>query len=135
MSAYVVDGEGMVVAASDPSLASALADVGLSPALAPLLARTDPAAGGGVNRAIVLVSDGKETCGGDPVEAARAIRATDPATRIFTVGFRVDPKARDQLRAVADVGGGSYEDASGRDALVEALRKISAKSTTAAPPR
>lgn len=90
---------------------------------------------GGVNRAIVLVSDGKETCGGDPVEAARAIRATDPATRIFTVGFRVDPKARDQLRAVADVGGGSYEDASGRDALVEALRKISAKSTTTAPPQ
>jgi hypothetical protein len=89
----------------------------------------------GVNRAIVLVSDGKETCGGDPVAAARAIRASDPAPRIFTVGFRVDPKARDQLRAVADVGGGSYEDASDRDALVEALRAISAKSTNAVPPQ
>jgi hypothetical protein len=83
----------------------------------------------GANRAIVLVSDGKETCGGDPVAVARAIRAADPAIAIYTVGFGVDPEAREQLRKVADVGGGVYEDATSHAGLVDALRRISRRTT------
>lgn len=78
----------------------------------------------GVRRVIVVVSDGKETCGGDPVAAARAIKQADPATSIYTVGFAVDPKARTELRTIAQVGGGTYEDAPDRAGLLQALRKI-----------
>lgn len=86
-----------------------------------------------VNRAIVIVSDGKETCGGDPIAAARVIREDDPSVRIYTVGFAVDSAAREQLRAIASVGGGSYEDAGTHPALVEALRRISNQSTARGP--
>jgi Ca-activated chloride channel family protein len=64
-------------------------------------------AGGGV-RAIVLVSDGAETCGGDPCAAARELRAADPDLVIHTVGVAPDAVARGLLECVAAVAGGRY---------------------------
>jgi hypothetical protein len=60
-------------------------------------------------RVIVLVSDGKETCKGDPVLAAKAL-ATKGIT-VHTVGFIVDTAARMQLQNIARATGGSYFDA------------------------
>lgn len=60
-------------------------------------------------RVIVLVSDGKETCKGDPVVAAKAL-ATNGIT-VHTVGFIVDTATRGQLQAIAQATGGSYFDA------------------------
>ena len=60
-------------------------------------------------RLMVLVSDGKETCKGDPLLAARGL-ATSGIT-IHTVGFVVDTAARMQLQNIARATGGSYFDA------------------------
>jgi hypothetical protein len=60
-------------------------------------------------RVIVLVSDGKETCRGDPVVAAKALAAK--GITVHTVGFVVDTAARGQLQAIARATGGSYFDA------------------------
>jgi hypothetical protein len=60
-------------------------------------------------RVIVLVSDGKETCEGDPTLAARALAAQ--GITVHTVGFIVDTAARGQLQAIAKATGGSYFDA------------------------
>ncbi len=60
-------------------------------------------------RVIVLVSDGKETCQGDPVVAAKALAAK--GITVHTVGFIVDTAARGQLQAIARTTGGSYFDA------------------------
>lgn len=60
-------------------------------------------------RVIVLVSDGKETCQGDPAIAARALAAK--GITVHTVGFVVDTAARGQLQAIARATGGSYFDA------------------------
>ena len=60
-------------------------------------------------RVIVLVSDGKETCQGDPVVAAKALAAK--GITVHTVGFVVDTAARGQLQAIARATGGSYFDA------------------------
>jgi hypothetical protein len=57
----------------------------------------------------VLVSDGKETCQGDPVVAAKALAAKD--ITVHTVGFIVDTAARGQLQAIAQATGGTYFDA------------------------
>jgi hypothetical protein len=64
---------------------------------------------GAKERVIVLVSDGKETCQGDPVLAARALAAK--GITIHTVGFIVDTAARGQLQAIARASGGTYFDA------------------------
>jgi hypothetical protein len=60
-------------------------------------------------RVIVLVSDGKETCEGDPVVAAKVLAAK--GITVHTVGFIVDTAARGQLQAIAQMTGGSYFDA------------------------
>jgi len=60
-------------------------------------------------RVIVLVSDGKETCQGDPAVAAKALAVK--GITVHTVGFVVDTAARGQLQAIARATGGSYFDA------------------------
>ena len=60
-------------------------------------------------RAIILVSDGKETCKGDPVVAARALAARGIV--IHTIGYAVDSAAKMQLEGIARASGGRYFDA------------------------
>ena len=65
---------------------------------------------GEVNK-IVLVSDGIETCGGDPVAAAEELNRSGIEVEIDVVGFGVPDDEADQLRDVASAGGGEYFDA------------------------
>ena len=60
-------------------------------------------------RVNVLVSDGKETCAGDPLVAAKALAGK--GITVHTVGFVVDTAARGQLQAIARATGGTYFDA------------------------
>ena len=71
-------------------------------------------------RVIVLVSDGKETCQGDPVVAAKALAAK--GITVHTVGFVVDTAARGQLQAIARTTGGTYFDAPVGPELPETLK-------------
>ena len=72
-------------------------------------------------RVIVLVSDGKETCQGDPVVAAKALAAK--GITVHTVGFIVDTAARGQLQAIARATGGTYFDAPVGPELPETLKQ------------
>jgi len=76
---------------------------------------------------VVLVSDGKETCEGDPCAAAKALAAADAKLVIHTIGFNVDAAARFQLQCVASVARGSYVDASGAADLGSKLGELAAK--------
>ena len=71
-------------------------------------------------RVIVLVSDGKETCQGDPLIAAKALAAK--GITVHTVGFVVDTAARGQLQAIARATGGTYFDAPVGPELPETLK-------------
>jgi von Willebrand factor type A domain len=71
-------------------------------------------------RVIVLVSDGKETCQGDPVVAAKALAGK--GITVHTVGFVVDTAARGQLQAIARATGGTYFDAPVGPELPDTLR-------------
>jgi hypothetical protein len=71
-------------------------------------------------RVIVLVSDGKETCKGDPVLAAKALAGK---VTVHTVGFVVDTAARGQLQSIARATGGSYFDAPVGPELPDTLKK------------
>ncbi|UCF38248.1 MAG: VWA domain-containing protein [Acidobacteriota bacterium] len=59
-------------------------------------------------RAIILVSDGKETCDGDPCSVARALHESQAQLVIHTVGFGVDEATRGQRECIASVTGGTY---------------------------
>jgi hypothetical protein len=74
-------------------------------------------------RAVVLVSDGKETCQGDPCAAAKALADADAKLVVHTVGVGVDALTRGQLQCIARMGRGSYFDANSAAELTVALGK------------
>jgi hypothetical protein len=85
------------------------------------LAATDFPADTAGERIIILVSDGKETCEGDPCTAARALAAAGAKLVIHTIGFGVDSAARLQLQCIASATGGTYFDAESAAQLAKAL--------------
>lgn len=72
-------------------------------------------------QAIVLVSDGEETCDTPPCDAAAQLKQSRPGLTISTVGFRVDGAAADQLRCIAEATGGIYVQAANADQLAARL--------------
>jgi Ca-activated chloride channel family protein len=57
---------------------------------------------------IYVVSDGQETCGGDPVAAARAINRGATKAVVNIIGFAVPSSEAAALAAVASAGGGRF---------------------------
>ncbi len=71
----------------------------------------------GINR-IILVTDGIETCGGDPVAEARKLKQANIKVTTDVVGFDVaKPAEARRLRAIAEASGGTYTDARTANAL------------------
>lgn len=75
-------------------------------------------------RAMILVSDGIETCGGDPLATVRELTAKGFKVKVHTIGFDVDAAARAQLEAISGATGGEYFDARSASALAETLGKL-----------
>lgn len=55
-----------------------------------------------------VVSDGVETCGGDPVKAAEMLHGSDIQAVVNIIGFDVDDSGQQALRAVADAAEGEF---------------------------
>jgi len=81
------------------------------------------------NRAVVLVTDGIESCGGDPVQAARELREQGIVVHVigFGLGNAADQDAA-SLRAVTNASGGRYVTAGSAEELKEALMQTVATS-------
>jgi hypothetical protein len=81
------------------------------------------------DRAMVLVTDGIESCGGDPVQAARDLGAK--GIKVHLIGFGLGNAADEDaasLRAVAQASGGRYVTAGTAEELKEALTQTVATS-------
>lgn len=72
---------------------------------------------------ILLISDGIETCDGDPVQAAQDLITLGYDLQFHIVGFDIAQNiaARNQLIDIAQATGGVYYDASNSDELRQAL--------------
>ncbi|WP_153721608.1 VWA domain-containing protein [Sporosarcina cascadiensis] len=57
---------------------------------------------------IYIVSDGVETCGGDPMKAAKRLHDSQIEAKVNIIGFDVDDEGQNQLKQVAEAGGGQY---------------------------
>jgi Mg-chelatase subunit ChlD len=76
---------------------------------------------------LVLVTDGKEECGGDPAAAAAALRAGGLDVTLSIVGFGLtDAADRDAMTKVAAIGGGAFHDAQDEAALGAAIDRAMA---------
>ena len=78
-------------------------------------------------RVVVLLTDGEETCGGDPAAAIEALANAGVDVRVNIVGFAIDDvNLKSQFRYWAELGGGSFFDSADAEelgaAMVSALR-------------
>ncbi len=90
----------------------------------------------GQNNSVVLVSDGIDTCDGDPSKAAGKLSEAGLDLKVHVVGFDVTEKERQQLESIADNGKGRYfnaENAKGLEtALAEVKKEVERESQPAA---
>lgn len=68
---------------------------------------------------IYVVSDGIETCNGDPVKVAESLSDSNAQPIINIIGFQTDAKAQKQLEEMADVSNGIFTSAQNEEDLQE----------------
>ncbi len=72
---------------------------------------------------LVLVSDGLETCNGDPCATARSLDIANPGTDVHVIGFDLTDEESAALQCIADASGGTFFRANNARDLQDALRK------------
>ena len=77
----------------------------------------------GENTTIVLVSDGEETCKGDPCALVRELKASGIKFVLHVIGFDVNQRQKSELSCIAKAGGGSYFAAKNAGELAAAAKK------------
>jgi hypothetical protein len=117
-----VIGPGPVDAAAYMEKVEAMNAIGYTP-IADSIRRAAAVLPEGASNSIVLVSDGEETCGGDPCALAAELKASGASVTIHVVAYAVQEAEREQLRCIARSSGGTYHDAGDPEALLDALRE------------
>ncbi|WP_137152905.1 VWA domain-containing protein [Devosia sp. FKR38] len=87
--------------------------------------------------AIILVSDGLETCAADPCAVAESLRDANAALSIFVVGFGVTAPELAALQCIAEQGGGSLfsaQDAAGLKTALSTAGQMAQAAPAELPP-
>ena len=74
--------------------------------LADALRRAGTIGSSSADASVVVVSDGADSCGGDPCAAARALRSRKPNIVVNVVDLSDTPRERAVLQCIAEAGGG-----------------------------
>ncbi|WP_139343332.1 VWA domain-containing protein [Virgibacillus siamensis] len=72
---------------------------------------------------IYVVSDGIETCGGNPVKVAKSLANSNAKPIINIIGFQTDAEAQRQLEKMAEVSGGIFATADNEKELQEEFKR------------
>lgn len=73
---------------------------------------------------IILITDGEETCGGDPVSVAGDIYGENVG-KVHVIGYLIGGEAEETAMDIASAGGGNYYSVESADELEAALVQIS----------
>ena len=84
---------------------------------------------------LILITDGLETCQGDPIaEAAALVGKLKITFGVNVVGFGVKPEENQALKQIADAGKGKYYSADSTAELSDALQKMRQELEVVAKP-
>lgn len=76
-------------------------------------------------KTVILITDGEETCGGDPAAEIERLRSQGLDLQVSIVGFAIDDaQLKSDFETWAELGGGSYFDASSAEELTQSLRTV-----------
>ncbi|MCD4750414.1 MAG: VWA domain-containing protein [Thermoanaerobaculales bacterium] len=74
--------------------------------------------------AVVLLSDGRETCDEAPCEFVATLKKQGVRLRLYVIGFDVGEEEKAQLSCLAEAGGGAYYSAETAGELQQALQQV-----------
>lgn len=104
---------------------AAMEPKGMTPISDSILQVAGALAGREAETTLVLISDGKETCRGDPCEVVKELKKAGIRFVVHVVGFDVTEEEKAQLACMAEAGGGRYFSAGDGAALRAALEAVS----------
>jgi len=84
---------------------------------------------------VLLITDGRETCGGDPVQVIRRLRAGGLDVRVHVVGLDLTEESRQELQSIARAGQGLFHDANNLSDLSRSLEAFTGQVRTQAAAR
>ncbi|MCC6739579.1 MAG: VWA domain-containing protein [Planctomycetia bacterium] len=84
-------------------------------------------------KSLVFVTDGLETCGGDPKAAAAALQAMGIKLDFVVIGFDLAEAEAKAIAAIAEAGKGKYLDAKNSKELEGAFEKVNKAVVVKAP--
>jgi len=73
------------------------------------------------NNHLILISDGMESCGGDPVGEILALKESTIDPQVTVIGLGVNAATRGQLAKIAQSSDGNYADVNSEDDFVKAF--------------
>jgi Mg-chelatase subunit ChlD len=74
------------------------------------------------NNVALIISDGEETCEGDPAKIASDLKGSDIKLVTNVIGFDVGGVAENQLKSIASNGGGQYLSVNSEEAFENAFK-------------
>lgn len=77
-----------------------------------------------VQKTIIVLTDGNETCNGDPQAAAAELAKMGINVRVHVVGFAVNAEQERELQGIAKSGNGKYASAQDAASLIETLQVV-----------
>lgn len=84
--------------------------------------------GGSGRRTVVLVSDGKESCGEDPCVTAANLAEQGIDLKFDVIGLAVSGATRSQLQCIAEKGRGTYADAKNAKQIEDSLDQLATRA-------
>ena len=86
------------------------------------------------DKTIVLVTDGREEAGGDPVKVVRELLESGFKFRLNVVGFALaDRESKQQMQTIAEMTGGNFYDAGSAAGLRDAMERSVVEEALALP--
>ena len=86
------------------------------------------------DKTVVLVTDGREEAGGDPVQVVQELIASGFKFRLNVVGFALaDRESKQQMQTIAEMTGGNFYDAASAAGLRDAMERSVIEDTLALP--
>lgn len=76
-----------------------------------------------------LITDGEETCGGNPADEIEKLREANVDTIVNIIGFNFDVKGNAEMKQAAVAGGGEYISADSAEEFEQAWEKEAQKYT------
>lgn len=77
----------------------------------------------GTGSMVIVISDGEETCGGKPIQAAKDLHKSDIGVKVNIIGFDVNTKSQKQLKKAAKAGDGTYATVNSKDAFQDQFQQ------------